>query len=379
MEREVKAMVTSGVGQISLKKFPYPHVKRDGLLVKMTLAGVCGTDPHIYRGRLPIDYPIIQGHENLAVVEEIGVNARERMKIIGGTLEEGDRVTWFPGIKCGVCFYCVFLPSNNHFICENPTAAYGLGRPSCQESPHLFGGFAEYVYILPNTWIYKIPDDLSDEAAVLIDVFNVPRLERAQAPFPAGNEGFNTMDSVVILGSGPVGVATAIRAKILGAERVIMTGAPRRRLNIAREFGVDSIVNMEEVGDPKERVKEVLNLTNGRGADLVVEAAGSPIAFREGLEMTRPGGVFYELGCAADVGAVEVNPYRHFCSKDIYVYGQYGTPPQEYQMALKILSKYKQIYPFEKLVTHRFRLEGVIQALEAVEREECMKAVIDFP
>ncbi|NPV53889.1 MAG: alcohol dehydrogenase catalytic domain-containing protein [Firmicutes bacterium] len=377
MVNRVNAMVTKKPGLIELQEFPYPRVASDGIIVKTTMVGVCGTDPHIYRGKMECDFPVIQGHECIGVVEEIGENAHEAMVVVGGPLRKGDRVTWFPGIKCGRCWTCMFLPSNNHYLCANPKMKFGLGT-TCEKPPHLFGGFSEYVYLIPGTWVYKIPDELTDEEAVLIDILNVPRLEKAQAPAVAVNEGFNTLDTVAIQGAGPIGIATAIRSKLLGAGKVIMLGAPRTRLDLARRFGVDHIIDINEVRDPNERVKAVLELTNGLGADVVVEASGNPSAIKEGLEMVRVGGVYYELGCTTDTGTVEINPFRHLCAKDINLFGQWGTPPQEYYTAIKILQKYKHTYPFAELVTQFFPLRDVIKAIECVENMDCLKAVIDF-
>jgi threonine dehydrogenase-like Zn-dependent dehydrogenase len=372
---EVKAAVTLRAGKIETRLFPYPKVEPDCMLVKMKMSGVCGTDKHIFKDRMPeLPFPIIQGHENVGVIQEIGEKA-QKVDVLGNALEEGDRITWYPSIPCGKCWYCTWLPSTHGYgLCSQSIVDYGF--TNCEKPPHLFGGWSEYVYLRAGTWIYRIPDSLPTETAVLVDVLaSVNGIERAQSLNPFTREGFGLADVVVIQGSGPIGVMAAFKSKAMGASNVIMVGAPRNRLKLAEKFGVDSTINIEEVTGQNDRVKQITDLTHGIGADMVVDCTGVPSAVPEGIEMTRRGGVYVELGAFTDGGPVSINPYR-LCYKDIILIGQYGYPPHQYRKDLWLLEKHKDTYPFQQLVSHKFELGEAEEAIRSSERLECMKAAL---
>lgn len=238
----------------------------------------------------------------------------------------------------------------------------------CEQPPYFVGGYAEYIYLLPGVWVYKLPDELPTDVAVLVDSLASARgVDRA---FKLSQ----SVSTAVIIGSGTVGIMAAVRAKRLGIHKVIMTGAPQMRLDLAMKFGVDYVVNIDEVTDPLERVRMVIELTDGLGADMVVECAGVPAAFREGLEMLRRGGTFVEVGHYTDGGDVSINPHRHICYKDLLLIAQYGVAPHQYREDLLTLAEHR--FPYETLITHRFKIEDVALALETASRFDCMKAVI---
>lgn len=378
---KVKAAVLTNFGRIETRFYPYPDVPADGMLVKMRLCGVCGTDKHLFDGREPsLDLPVILGHEVLGEVEEVGKQAAASLEVHGVRLKKGDRVTWFAALPCGECWYCKWA-ANNHvgILCERGKA-YGVSMTS-KTPPHLFGGYAEYVYIVPGTWVYKIPESLPDKVAVLIDIFaSVGGIKKAMAPAPALKEGFGPADTVAIQGSGPIGLAAAMTAKLSGAYEIVLIGGPKHRLDLARTLGIfDHIIDLEDVPDPGDRVQTVKGLTPGKvGPDLVVECTGVPSAVAEGLEYLRRGGTFVELGCFTDTGDVVINPFRHLCHKEVNLIGQYGCPPQYYDVAIKLVEMaWKLGWPLDRLVTHEFPVTRAQEAVEAHKNLICMKAVID--
>lgn len=379
-KKEVKAAVMTEFGKIETRVFPYPQVPQDGMIVKMTMAGVCGTDKHIFDGRDPgVPLPIILGHENLGKAYEIGDGARKELEVHGEELSPGDRVTWYPALPCGKCWYCKWLPQNHPGALCSEGPAYGLNI-SCEKSPHLFGGYAEYVYIMPGTWIFKVPKSLPDEVAVLVDIFAATGgVKKAMIPYPSVKEGFGATDVVAIQGAGPIGLAAGMTAKLCGAYQIILLGAPEKRLKLAREFEIfDHIISIEEVSDPEERIKMVKDLTPGKvGPDLVVECTGVPSAVPEGLEMVRRGGVFVEIGSFVNTGETSISPFKHLCWKDIYLIGQYGCPPHYYDVALRFVEMaWKRGWPLDKIVTHRFPIDKAQLALQAARSLEGMKIVV---
>jgi L-iditol 2-dehydrogenase len=379
-ERKVKAAVMTDFNRIEIQYFPYPAVAPEGALVRMKMCGICGTDKHLFVGMPPaplfVKTPLILGHENLGIIEEIGAVAKTKMAVQGGELSPGDRVTWYAGILCGECYHCRFFPSNYPgTLCLN---AKGYGQNlSAADPPHLFGGYAEFCYLLPGVWVYRIPNDMSDEVAVLTDVFAATiGVRKGMMPSPVLKEGFGPGDTVVIQGSGPIGMAAGITARLAGAYRIILVGGMKARLKIADELGVfDHIVDIGEIPDNFERAFYIASLTpHGYGADMVVECAGIPDAVPEGLAVLRRGGTFIELGNFLNTGSTTINPFTDLCFKNVTLLGQWSCPPQSFDVALKLMEMAMQRgIPLEKMVTHRFAIE---QAEEALNTNVYMKGVI---
>jgi len=379
MPERVKAAVLEAPRKLSIREFPYPSQIEPGALVaSMVLAGICGTDKHIFEGRSSVQFPVILGHENLAIVERMSSKVYD---VYGEELKPGDRITWFGAIPCGECWYCRWIPSNHvGILCEKP---FAYGQTSCEEPPHLFGGYAEKVYIKPKAWIWKIPASLPDEVAVLVDIFaSVGGIIKAMTPAPVLKEGFGPGDWVVIQGSGPIGIAAGITAKLAGAYKILLIGAPKKRLETIAQLNVfDEFINIEEVKNKEERVRIVKKWTpGGVGADLVVDCTGVPDAVPEGLEMVRRGGSFVEIGSFVETGETRISPFRHICWRDVQIYGQYGCSPQYYEKALRLLEmawKGGDGIPLQKIV-HTFPLEAAAEAMAAAGRLEYLKIALDM-
>lgn len=378
---EVKAAVMSQSGKIETRTFPYPEVKKDTMVGKVIMTGICGTDLHYFSGKEPnLPLPIILGHESLLEIVEIGNRAQTELEATGKPLARGDRVVFHPGLACGKCWYCRHL-AHERFgtLCINGNA-YGITM-SCKDSPHLFGGFAEYVYIVPKIQVYKVPDDLPDEVAVLTDIFaSASGLLKALTFYPALNEGFRPTGFVAIQGSGPIGIAAGIIAKLCGAYKVILLGAPKHRLDLADDLGVfDHIIDIQEISNPQKRVELVKKKTPEEvGVDLVVDCTGVANAVPEGLEMLRRGGTYLETGSFVDTGETTINPFRHLCHKDVYLLGHYGSPPESYLIALRFIEMAwrDRHLPLDRIVTHKFPLNRTEQALVHQQQQKGMKAVI---
>jgi L-iditol 2-dehydrogenase len=233
------------------------------------------------------------------------------------------------------------------------------------------------MYVLPGTPIFKVPESIPLEVSVLTDptAVAIRALERAFEPgVPFAGTGFGVGSSVVIQGLGPIGILTAAAAKSAGAGKIIAIDSVDVRLRLAEEFGVDHVIDMRQFTKPEDRVQEVLKLTGKVGADVVIECTGVPSAFGEGIEFARSGGRYVEVGHFTDAGSVEVNPHL-ICKKDLDILGSWVFPKVTFRKALSLLSQRR--FPFEKLVTHRLKVNEVARAFELMERKESGKIVIE--
>lgn len=384
MPDKVKAAVMTGPGKIEIQDFPYPELNDPrAMIIKMEMSGICGTDKHTFEGRskqyagttaeTDTPFPIIPGHENTGIVAEIGDYARKHMEFYGQELKEGDRVTMSPDFVCGECWYC-----RNTFgypWCEH-MKAYGNAFPTTMK-PSLFGGWAEYMYIMPGTFVYKVPDDMPPEVSVLSELFTVSyAVDRAKEGYSLANQGFGAADTVVIQGVGPMGLAALVKSRILGAGDIIAVDKSDFRLNMAGEFTADYQLNIDQTSR-EERIAKVMELTHGRGADLVVECTGSPHAVVEGLDMLRKGGTYIEAGNFVDNGTTEINVNRHLCAKNVRLFGVTNHPFTHYGASIKLMSQYSKIFPFHKFVTHHYKIGQAEAGLKRSFEPDTMKVVIE--
>jgi threonine dehydrogenase-like Zn-dependent dehydrogenase len=380
MREKVRAAVMSAPGNIQTVEFPYPKVATDAALVRMELSGICGTDKHMYKGETThpggqeTAFPIIPGHENVGVIEELGKDATG-LEVEGNQLREGDRVVAICDVQCGQCYMCRtsfgFTTS-----CERDLG-YGTTL-SCKDPPHLFGGWAEYMYILPKALLARVPADVAPEAAVMTEVLTVAYCGflKAMSPYPMGKEGFGPGDTVVVLGAGPLGICHGIMAKMAGSDKVIVIGAPEGRLELAKKLCADYTVNIDNVTDPAQRVREVKALTENRGAALVAECAGVPEAVSQGLDMLRIGGTMIVAGNYIDMGPVHINPQKQILSKNARIIGVNGQTASSYAASLRLIRRFSQSIPIEKMVTHRFKIQDARHALETGISMQAMEVAI---
>jgi len=349
---------------IETRRYPLPNNLNAGeLILEVEYAGMCGTDVHLHKGQLNIPLPQILGHETTGRIAAMGDSGTRDW--LGRPLAVGDRVSFTVGRTCKECRYCrVYrLPSR----CLH-RKAYGVSL--CSDTPpHLLGGYGQYHFLYADTAVFKLPDDLPSEALI-----------GAGCALVTAVHGFEKMqmqwgESVLIQGSGPVGLAALAIAKEAGARPLIVIGGPRDRLERCRRFGADLTIDIDEVRDPAARRKMVLDATGGLGADVVVECVGMPQAVAEGWELARDGGKYLVLGHYGDAGPTMLNPHI-ITRKELTVLGTWGSEPQHWTVALEFLRTRRSAYPFHELITHRFGLTQVNEALAAVANWQTGKAVI---
>ncbi len=369
-------------GHYELREYPVAEPARDCLLVKMEVSGICGTDKHTYQGHTgqyggtgvprQIPFPIIQGHENIGTVAAIGGDGHYT-DFEGITLKVGDRVIVGPNVSCGKCYYC--RHDFPYYCCEN-TVDYG-NNISAKEPPHLFGGWSQYLYVIPGSFVVRVPDDLPSEIAVLTEIMAVTvGLDRAKQISSFPNESFRFDDTVVVVGSGPLGLCFVMKARMLGAGTIVAVDLSDYRLGFARKLGADVAINAGRTSDV-ERFRMIRELTHGRGADVVVECAGVPDAVRESLDMLRLGGLLVEAGNFSDMGEISISPHRHLCAKNVRILGIGGEEPAAYGPSMRQMARYLRQYPLKDFVTHRFGLRQVDAAMKKSMDPDSVKVVID--
>jgi len=365
-------------GHYEIREYPLPEPAPGCVLVKMEMSGICGTDKHTFQGyttqygNRTLEFPIVQGHENVGTIASIG-GKETYTDFEGLPLVEGDRVIIGANISCGKCYYC--RHDFPYYCCENSTD-YG-NNLSAKDPPHLFGGWSQYIYILPGSFLVKVPDDLPSEVAVLTEIFAVSAgLDRAKQMSAFPNESFRFDDTVVVLGAGPLGMCFLVKARMLGAGTIIAMDLSDYRLNFAKRLGADHAVNVGNTSK-EERLQFVKDLTGGRGADMIIECAGVPEAVPEALEMLRIGGLLIEAGNFSDLGEVALSPHRHLCAKNARVLSVGGEEPAAYGPGMRQMLRYMKHYPLREFVTHRFGLRDVHAAMQKSMDGDSMKVVLE--
>jgi L-iditol 2-dehydrogenase len=365
-------------GKYEIREYPLPEPAAGCVLIRMEMSGICGTDKHTFQGYTAqyggrqLEFPIIQGHENVGTIAAIGGDGKYA-DFEGVALREGDRVVVGANVACGECYYC--RHDFPYYCCEK-TTDYG-NNLSAKNPPYLFGGWSQYMYVVPGSFLVKVPDDLPSEVAVLTEIFAVSvGLDRAKQMSAFPNESFRFDDTVVVLGVGPLGMCFLMKARMLGAGTIIAVDKSEYRLNFAKRLGADYAVNVGTMSK-QERLQMVKDLTHGRGADMVIECAGVPEAVPEALEMLRVGGLLVEAGNFSDLGDVPISPHRHICAKNARILGVGGEEPAAYGPSMRQMARYMKNYPLREFVTHRYGLRDVDLAMKKSVEAESMKVVLE--
>ena len=357
------AVLTAYRQPLELRDFPLPAVAAGEVLVRVEMAGICGTDVHLCDGELNIPLPVILGHETVGKIEGLGDGLKQDWR--GGDLTIGDRITWASSIVCGECYYCRLKRQPTRCLFRK---AYGISY-CADEAPHLRGGYAQYVLLRAGTSIFRVPDAVSTESVVGAGCALTTVLHGVE------HTTIELGDTVVVQGAGPVGLAAVAVAIASGAAKVIVIGAPQRRLELARHFGAHTAISVEEVPDAAERRKLVLAETGPYGADVILECVGRPSAVPEGWELCRDGGKCLVLGQYANAGDIAINPHM-ITRKQLQISGSWGFEPRHVDRALHLLEIPHWQERFAAEVTHRFPLEQASEALETARRQVAGKTVI---
>ena len=357
-----KAAVLEEYGKpLQIREVSIPEIGPGAILVKVLLAGICGTDVHQQRGELTIKSPLpnIQGHETIGRIVKMGEG---RVKdAAGDEIKVGDRIMWAHA-DCGECFWCNI--ARDPVLCAR-RSGYGWAPPVA-----LRGGFAEYEYVTPITNVVKVPEEISEEEAVGVGC--------AFRTVVGGYERFGKLDlmtDVVIQGCGPIGLYSTVVARESGARTIIVVGAPANRLELAKKWGADYVINIDEHKDAEERRKMILELTQGRGPENVVEASGYPPAVAEGLEMIQKGGKYLILGQTTAASTPIV--VSRINEKGLTIVGSVSAHIVHFYYALQFIKKNRAKYPFAEIISGKYPLEEINTALENMAAAREIKPAID--
>lgn len=368
---ETTAIVMDEPGEISVQEIELPEVGPDDVLLRVELTGICGTDVHMYNGGMDLEFPVIPGHEFTGVIEEIGENVTQDSK--GSEIGEGDKLSVVPA-----------MPGDS----EDWYSRNMPGRPRLSEDPDRFGfdniekkfagGMSKYVVLPSKAHYYKIPEKMDIELGALVEPISVGMhaFERALQPgHPHIREGFGIGQSVAVQGAGPIGLFAISSAKAAGAGQIIAIDALDSRLELAEQFGATDCVNLTEYGE-EELIDVIKSLTVGNvGPDVVIEAAGVPEAFKQGIEFPHDGGTFVEVGHFAYNGECEINPTR-IVQKELDVLGSLAYPPTQFESAIELLDQLRDEVPFQSLFNFKATFENAEEAYEAQASGEAYRATI---
>lgn len=340
-----------------LRDLPVPDVEPGAVLVRITLANICGSDLHHWRGEMRSRGPVspagvVLGHEGAGRVAALGAGVATDS--LGRPLKEGDRVVFTYFFPCGHCYACLDDHPN---MCPHRFTRFGPRGPD--QPPYFTGTYAEYYYLRPGGSVFRVPDDLSDDLVAPVNC------ALAQVMYGLGESGFRYGDTVVIQGAGGLGLNAAAVARDMGAGRVIVIDRVPARLALAQRFGADAVVDASALPTPEERSAQVLKLTDGAGAHVVLDVVGVPQVIPEGLEMLRQGGTYVEIGGIWPT-SVTLDPSTIvFGNRRLLGMSHYH--PRTLPVALAFLQRTKDRYPFDQLLSHHFPLEQVNEAFAQAE------------
>jgi 5-exo-hydroxycamphor dehydrogenase len=331
-----------------------------GLIARVGLAGVCGTDSHRLAGHVPSPpHGIAFGHEATGVVAELGMGTTTDWA--GTPLAVGDRITWFPNASCYRCHACVVLQNNS--LCTNKTWPEPAGAPSA-------AGFQEVATLHADVVVFRIPDDASDEAIIAFGC-GMPTAVTALAR--AGR--VLATDTVLVQGSGPVGLAATLLARHTAARQVIVLGAPHDRLAWARRLGADVAIDIMAT-TAQERLQTVRDLTSGRGADVVIEAAGVVSAFVEGLDLLALQGRYVVAGLYSAGTTVPFDPVV-LNNRNLQLSGSLATTPRDKLEGILVTARHEREFALGDFVSHRFPLAETRAAIESMGSPGATKSVVE--
>lgn len=347
-----------------VQTYAVPDLEPGAIILKTLASEVCGTDVHLWHGRLAgVPYPLIPGHVSVGVVEAVGGSVSD---IEGLPIREGDVVTFLDVVgTCNNCWYCLVAKASTR--CPH-RRVYGITL-GANDTPGLAGGWSERIYLRPDTKIVRLPDGVAPDAWIgggcgLPTAVHAIELARIRLG-----------DRVLVQGSGPVGLSVCALALISGASWVGVIGAPANRLDAARARGADWTCDVTQT-HRDERLRLVRDATGGRGPDIVIEASGSPDAVPEGCELARDAGRYVIVGQYTDHGDILLNPHLHINKKHLEVLGCWGSDYSHVYRAMQMVARFESRIRWADLISRRYRLEEVESALRDVEQGRVVKALV---
>ncbi len=342
---------------LELRDYPEPVVETGGVVLRTIASEVCGTDVHLWHGRLSgVPYPLIPGHVSVGEVMETGGEVRD---LLGRLVSPGMAVTFLDVHEtCNNCWYCLIAKASTR--CPK-RRVYGITYGA---EDGLLGGWSERLYLKPGVKIVPMAPNVSPERW-MAGGCGLPTALHA-----VDRAGIKLGERVLIQGAGPVGLMACALSLASGAGWVGVIDAAPGRLEAARKMGADEVIPIEEA---EAKVKAA---TGGRGADIVIEATGNPIAVRQACELARDNGRVVIVGQYTDAGDVAINPHLHINRKHLEVLGCWGSDLSHVWRAMETLNRLGDRFPWESLISRSYSLAEAQTALEDVAARRVVKALI---
>ena len=339
-----------------IEEYDVPEPEPGAIIVRVTMAGICGSDLHFYRGDAP-NAGMAAGHEMVGRVAVLGAGVSTDS--LGRPLHEGDRITYpyfYPCRRCPVCL------RGNFAACPNEVARLPVG-----EAPYFTGAYADYYYLRPGHHVFTVPDELPDELVTPVNC------ALAQVIYALERSGLRPGDAFVTQGAVGLGLNAIAVAHSMGARPIIAIDGLPGRLELARRFGADETVLLSEYPEEADRVAHVRALTDGIGADVVADFVGMARVVPEGIAMTRNGGTYLEVGNISPADEVALRPTT-LTRGNKRIQGVLHYNPWAIPAALNFLLRYRETYPFHEIVSHQFPLAEIDAAFARCEwsgRDDC--------
>lgn len=328
----VRAAVFHGARNITVEDVNDPRLDGDHVLVSPQRVGICGSDLHIFEGEWKINVPLILGHEVSGKVVDVGQNVNRDLI--------GSKIIVEPAMPCGKCYWCK-SGSNNYFCESRPTI--GFDRD---------GAMANFVKV-PLRGIHKVSQELSYSEAAFVEPLACVIRGIDNAKPRAG-------ESVLVLGSGPIGLMFTQLLSRSPISRIIVVDLDQRRLEMASKLGADDIVQSSDNVE-----SEISRLTYGRGPDLVIEAIGSPATGELALKVVKRGGRIIFFGVHPMNARMQIDPFDAFYTKEVEIKGSFCSPLGTFPRAVHLIESGRAMV--ESLVSGEFPLTETARAFETLE------------
>ena len=347
---------------LEIREFPEPELAPDSALLEVALSEVCGTDVHLHHGRLEgVPYPIIPGHVSVGRLAKI----RGRVSDVDGRdFAEGDKVSFLDVHQsCGACWHCLVAKATTRCPARKVYGiTYGVADGLC-------GGWAQAVYLKPGTRLLRLDD--VPFTAYMAGGCSLPTAVHAseRADIALG-------DTVLVLGSGPVGLSCVVLARLRGAVQVLCIGAPASRLEVAAALGATATLDIT-AADEAARLAWVRELSDGRGADVTIEAAGAPEAVVQAMRFTRDAGRVVVVGQYTDGGEASFNPHRDLNRKHLEIRASWGSDYSHFHRAARLVADAELSRPWSRIPLTRYPLARINEALADVAEARVVKAIIE--
>lgn len=355
-----KVAVMTEPEKLEYQTYAVPEPEKGAIVLKVRRTNICGSELHIWQGLHPTKKRGVLGHEMIGEVYALGEGVTT--DYAGSPIEKGDRIVSTYYITCRKCAQCL---EGKFHLCAH---AYDYWNQEPEQAPHFHGTFASHYYIHPDQYFYKVPDNVSDAAAASANC------ALSQVYFGIDQARLTYNEHFVIQGAGGLGLNAAAVAKEKGANVIVIDGV-ESRLQQAKQFGADHVVNFNDYENTEILANAILELTDGEGAHVAMELTGVPAAFAEGIHFIRPGGRYVSIGNITPGKYVEFDPGL-LTRKSINIISLVRYNPWYLHKSLEFLSKTIDKYPFDQMLDAEFSLDRIQDALDQSAARKVTRATI---